>query len=108
MDAQKKQILAWIPEQEIVSEDNAELSIDGTWIRDFLGIRDNYRSFPHWILGKKPMEQAALLAVLRNVACHGSLLPSKAKSWGLEVVYEEGIHVVGEGFGLLLRKLVPT
>jgi len=54
------------------------------------------------------MEQAALLAVLRNVACHGSLLPSKAKSWGLEVVYEEGIHVVGEGFGLLLRKLVPT
>jgi len=101
-DSQRKQILAWIPEEDVVTEDNVELSIDGTWIRDFLGLGDHYHDFPHWLLGEKPMKQAALLAILRNMVCHGSLSPTKTESWGLELVCTDGVHLVSESFYVLL------
>jgi hypothetical protein len=52
------------------------------------------------------MKQAALLAVLRNMVCHGSLLPSKAKSWGLEGVYEDGIEIVSMGIVVMFQDLM--
>jgi hypothetical protein len=104
-DNQRRQILAWLPkEDELLT---TESSVDGKWINDFLGIKDNYHDFPFWIVGNKPMKQAALLAVLRNIVAHGSLLPTKAKNWGLEAVYENGVHVIAESFEVLLSKLIP-
>lgn len=106
-DSQGKLILAWCPEEEAVDEQNEEISIDGSWVQDFLGIKETYRDFPHWLVGKKLINQAQLLAVLRHITCHGSLLPTKAKGWGLEATYAEGIAVIAEGFELLLNALTP-
>lgn len=106
-DKQRRQILAWIPDQGIIAEDNDELSINGTWIRDFLGIRQSYQDFPDWLLGEKRMSQAALLAVLRNIVCHGSLLPTKATSWGFVDIYKSGIKAIGEGFQTILVRIIP-
>lgn len=107
-DSQRRQILDWIPNEEILGIEEGDSSIDGKWIRDFLGIRYKYRDFPNWLLGEESMDQAALLAVLRNIVCHGSLLPSKARDWGLEIVYNKGIIVLVEGFVLVLDKLIPA
>lgn len=107
-DSQRKRILAWTPEEESIDEQNEEISIDGSWIRDFFGIKEPYRDFPHWLVGEKSMKQAQLLAILRHITCHGSLLPSKAKSWGLEATYAEGITAIAEGFELLLNELLPA
>lgn len=105
-ERQRKQILAWTPAQEIIPDDNGQLSLDGSWIQGFLGIRDHYRDFPHWLLSDKPMKQAAILAVLRNMICHGSLLPTKARQWGLEIVFEDGITILAEGVERLLSLLL--
>jgi len=107
-DSQRRRIAEWIPAEAMITEDHNNYSIDGVWIQSFLGIRDNYRDFPNWLLGIKPIKQAALLAILRNLVCHGSLLPTKARNWGLETVYEKGVTVLEEGFTLLIAALMPT
>lgn len=107
-DSQRWQILEWIPDEEMLTDKADDSSIDGRWIREFLGIRYKYRDFPNWLLGEKSMDQAALLAVLRNIVCHGSLLPSKARNWGLDRVYKKGTIVLTEGFDLILEKLISA
>lgn len=105
-DSQRKQILAWIPLQN-VDDDYSESCINTKWINEFLGVRVSYQHFPDWLIGEKTMKQAALLAVLRNIVCHGSLLPTKARSWGLEKVYREGIDLISTGFYSLTLSLLP-
>ena len=107
-DSQTRQILEWIPEEEMLTNEEGDSSFSGRWIREFLGISYKYRDFPNWLLGEESMDQAALLAVLRNIVCHGSLLPSKARNWGLDMVYKKGTIVLAEGFGLVLEKVVPA
>lgn len=105
-ERQRLMILAWLPQNSNDFALNSE-DFNASWMMTFLGIASKYQEFPLWLIGDKQMKQAALLAILRNIVCHGSLLPTKANEWGLQTVYEQGIDLIGDSFFILLLKLFP-
>jgi len=108
--SQIKQIQKWLPEFNEVEDQPSDSNETQVTLDKFLDLRSQYKTFPYWLLGSKEegdLTDAAVLAILRNICVHGSLSPTKAKSWGFKQVYQDGVISITNGFELLLSKLAP-
>jgi hypothetical protein len=78
-------------------------------INGFLGITsEQYKSFPDWLVGRQnELSQPQILAIMRHMVAHGSLLPNKSQQWGLNSLYENGPIVISHAFQRLLTRLYP-
>ncbi len=105
---QKNSLAKWLGlSAEQLEADDAEL--DSRNLNGFLSITtEDYKSFPDWLIGRETeLSQPQILAIMRNMVAHGSLLPTKAERWGLTPLYARGPAVINRCFHKLLVKLYP-
>ncbi len=67
------------------------LNIDegaGADLPALLGLLEKHRSFSRWLVGEPSgLSELQVLACMRHMVAHGTLLPTKALQWGLKKLY---------------------
>jgi hypothetical protein len=54
----------------------------------FLGLGKKLQTFPFWLVNESHrLNEQQVLAAMRHIVAHGALSPTKAKQWGLEILY---------------------